>query len=322
MPKNLLSGTPQCVSAAQSWCAQVWHATHVTWLANSADWLIAKPAHILLIVVVAVVLRLLGKRLIDRVLRPRYPSAKLLRPLHDRVPEVLSETAVQRRKQRAETIASICKSVLSFVVFGLAFVLILGQLGVNLAPILASAGVLGVALGFGAQNLVRDFISGMFMMAEDQYGVGDVIDVGAAGGTVEAVGLRVTTLRDANGTVWYVRNGEIVRVGNSSQEYATALVDIPVGYEADMERVQQIFRTALDEAATEAELAADLLGSPTVLGVEQVSGEAVHVRAAVKVKPGTQWAVQRTLRARLVTALHEAGVAAPLRIYSGGRAGA
>ena len=107
--------------------------------------------------------------------------------------------------------------------------MMLSELGVNVAPIIASAGILGIALGFGAQSLVKDFLSGIFMIFEDQYGVGDVVDLGEAIGTVEAVSLRVTRLRDVNGTVWYVRNGEILRVGNMSQNWARTVLDVGVG---------------------------------------------------------------------------------------------
>src|SRR4029077_3961131 len=136
----------------------------------------------------------------------------------------------ERRRQRAEALGSVLRSFVSVTIFSIAIMLILGELGVNLAPLIASAGIAGVALGFGAQNLVKDFITGLFMLLEDQYGVGDVVDVGEASGTVEAVGLRITTIRDARGVLWYIRNGEIVRVGNRSQGWALVVVDVPVGF--------------------------------------------------------------------------------------------
>ena len=146
----------------------------------------------------------------------------LLRPLRERLPDSHDATTVfrERRRQRAEAIGSVLRSFATAVVFSIAVLLILGELGVNLGPLLASAGIAGVALGFGAQNLVKDFIAGLFMLLEDQYGVGDVVDLGEASGTVEAVGLRITTIRDGRGVVWYIRNGEIVRVGNKSQGWA------------------------------------------------------------------------------------------------------
>ena len=145
-----------------------------------------------------------------------------------------------RRAQRARTIGSVLRSASSAVVGAIAVVMILAEFGVALGPILASAGIVGVALGFGAQNLVRDFLSGMFMLLEDQYGVGDIVDLGSANGTVEAVGLRITTVRDGNGTVWYVRNGEILRVGNKSQGFAVAVADLPLAHNADIAQATEI----------------------------------------------------------------------------------
>ena len=150
----------------------------------------------------------------------------LLRGLRDRAPS--NAHAAARRAQRAQTIASVLKSTTSIVLLIWVALGILNVLGVNIAPFIASAGVVGLAIGFGAQNLVRDFVTGVFMLLEDQYGVGDTVDLGDAVGEVESVGLRVTTVRDIDGTLWYVRNGEIARVGNMSQDYAVARIEVPV----------------------------------------------------------------------------------------------
>jgi len=177
--------------------------------------------------------------------------------------------------------------------------------------VLASAGIVGVALGFGAQNLVRDFLSGMFMLLEDQYGVDDVVDLGVATGTVEAVGLRITTVRDVHGTVWHVRNGEIARVGNKSQGYAVAVVDVPLAHTADItQAVELAGRVAAEVAATE-DVAARLLAPPEVLGVETVTVEGVTLRLTAKTQPGQQWPVQRALNAALTAAFDEAGLPRP-----------
>ena len=143
--------------------------------------------------------------------------------------ELRDLAAATRRVQRAKTMGDLLKSVITGVLIAIFGTMILSQLGVNIAPIIASAGILGIALGFGAQSLVKDFLSGIFMIFEDQFGVGDIVDVGEAIGTVEAVSLRVTRLRDLDGTVWYVPNGEILRVGNKSQNWSRAVVDIGVG---------------------------------------------------------------------------------------------
>ncbi|MEY7972545.1 mechanosensitive ion channel family protein [Saccharomonospora xinjiangensis] len=326
--EEFLSEPPDCTRDMETWCGQVYRITGNEWLAASADWLVARPLRILLILLGAFLVRLLIRKLIDRLTRTpagepgsdspgKLPA--LLRPLKERAPEMLGPVALERRRQRAQTIGSVLKSLTSFVVFGLAFVLILGELGINLAPILASAGIVGVAIGFGAQNLVRDFLSGIFMMLEDQYGVGDVVDVGEAIGTVESVGLRITTVRDLNGTVWYVRNGEVLRVGNFSQGYAVAVVDIPLGYDTDVTKATAVLEEVAKEAAEDASIRPDVLESPQVLGVENVTPEAIQFRLTTKVRPGRQWAVQRALRAEIMRALEREGFDPPLGRFFGPR---
>nr|WP_231648699.1 mechanosensitive ion channel family protein [Saccharothrix sp. NRRL B-16348] len=264
---------------------------------------------IALTLIIAIIVRFLLRRLIDRMTRGnggRKP--KLLKPLRERAPQALGALVSERREQRAKTIGSVLKSFVTIIVFGVAFIQVLTELGMNPAPILTSAGILGVAIGFGAQNLVKDFLSGMFMMLEDQYGVGDVVDLGPATGTVESVALRITTIRDTNGTVWYVRNGEILRVGNSSQGFAVAVVDLPLGYGANLASASEVLTKAVEDATGEELLAKDVIDKPQVLGVEKVTPEGITMRVTVKVRPGRQWAVQRALRAKLMPALDDAGI--------------
>jgi small-conductance mechanosensitive channel len=312
----LLTETPQCVNDQGTWCYQVYHLTHNEWLAASAGWLVAKPIKIILILLVAFLIRLVLRKIIDRVTEiPRNNGRRLpalLRPLRERAPDLLGPMVLERRRQRAKTIGSVLKSLTSFIVYGLAFIQVLGELGINLGPIIASAGIVGVALGFGAQNLVKDFLSGMFMMLEDQYGVGDVIDIGSATGTVESVGLRITTLRDVKGTVWYVRNGEVLRVGNSSQGHANAVVDVPLSYSADVDRAVEVLARTATAAVSAEPLAQDVLEPPQVLGVENVTPEGITIRLTVKVRPGKQWSVQRALRAGVISGLEEAGFDPPM----------
>jgi small-conductance mechanosensitive channel len=168
-----------------------------------------------------------------------------------------------------------------------------------------------VAVGFGAQNLVRDFLSGMFMLLEDQYGVGDIVDLGEASGVVEAVGLRITTLRDVGGTVWYVRNGEILRVGNKSQGYAVAVIDIPVAHSADVAEATALAGRVAKERVAEKDLAGQVLGDVEVLGVERIATEGVTLRLTVKVQPGQQFGVQRALNAAISDAFDDAEVPRP-----------
>ncbi|WP_372470418.1 mechanosensitive ion channel family protein [Saccharothrix luteola] len=294
--------TPSPVFNVESTLAVEWWVTNGPKIAEGA-------LRIALTLIIAVVVRFVLRRLIDRMTRGnggRKP--KLLKPLRERAPQALGALVSERREQRAKTIGSVLKSFVTIIVFGVAFIQVLTELGMNPAPILTSAGILGVAIGFGAQNLVKDFLSGMFMMLEDQYGVGDVVDLGPATGTVESVALRITTIRDTNGTVWYVRNGEILRVGNSSQGFAVAVVDLPLGYGANLASASEVLTKAVEEATGEELLAKDVIDKPQVLGVEKVTPEGITMRVTVKVRPGRQWAVQRALRAKLMPALDEAGI--------------
>ncbi|WP_414637663.1 mechanosensitive ion channel family protein [Actinomycetospora sp.] len=307
---------PACARDGGSLCARVFQYTHAGWLSRSSDAIVGHATTVALIVVVAVLLRYALHRGIRRLTSGastgRVP--RILRPLRDRAAASLREAApqiVERRSQRALTIGSVLRSFTTLLVYGVAFVLVLGEFGVNLAPIIASAGVVGVAIGFGAQNLVRDFLSGIFMMLEDQYGVGDVVDLGEASGTVEAVGLRVTTLRDIAGTVWYVRNGEVLRVGNSSQGYSVAVIDIPVGHSADVDETSVLARQAAAEECTEPTVASKVLAPPEMLGVQSVTAEGILLRLTVRTRPGEQWAVQRAVAGAVKSALDEAGVPAP-----------
>ena len=323
---NLLSSAPDCINQTGTWCYTVYQVTHNTWLAASANWLLAKPLKIVIIAVFAFLVRLVLHRVIDRLTRDTGKVPAILRPLRERAPQALAPLISERRAQRAKTIGSVLKSISSLVVWGIAAIWMLGELGFDLTPIIASAGVVGVAVGFGAQNLVKDFLSGVFMLLEDQYGVGDVVDTGSAKGTVESVGLRITTLRDVQGTVWYVRNGEIKRIGNSSQGFAVAVVDLPVGYGSDMDRALEVLERVAAEATEQPPVLDDVMEEPKVLGVQSVSDEYVTLRLTVKVRPGRQWATQRELRRRIMTALGQSGIEphalpAPAEVGNGIRPG-
>ena len=211
--------------------------------------------------------------------------------------------AADRSSQRARTLGSVLRSVCSAVVGVVAGITILGEFGMDLAPVIASAGIVGVAVGFGAQNLVKDFLSGMFMLLEDQYGVGDIVDVGQASGTVETVGLRITTLRDVNGTLWYVRNGEILRVGNKSQGFAVAVVDVPIAHGADVDEATATAARVAQERVEKPDLTEDVLEDVQVLGIESVGADRLTLRLTVRVQPGRQFAVQRALNATVSEAL-------------------
>ncbi|WP_326599022.1 mechanosensitive ion channel family protein [Streptomyces sp. NBC_01803] len=217
----------------------------------------------------------------------------------------------ERRRQRSETIGSVLRSTASVLVLGTAALMVLDELGVRLGPLMASAGIAGVAIGFGARSLVADVLSGLFMLLEDQYGVGDTIDVGEASGTVLEIGLRVTTLRGDTGETWYVRNGEIKRVGNLSQGWATAGVDVTVEADADLDQIRKLIAMVGDDLSDTAPWD-ELLWEPVeVLGVESVAGEQLVLRVIVKTQPGKASVVERELRWRIKRVLGGAGITQP-----------
>jgi moderate conductance mechanosensitive channel len=321
VPTPSPSTTPDCARTSEL-CQWIYEQTGQRWLASGSYWLLLKPAQILLILLVAMIIRYILHRMINRLVRSTSAAAvpTILRPLRERLPETLSEATTvfpERRRQRAEAIGSVLRSAASVAVYSIAVLLILGQLGVDLGPLLASAGIVGVALGFGAQTLVKDLLAGLSMLLEDQYGVGDVVDVGEVSGTVEAVGLRITRIRDVRGVLWYVRNGEIVRVGNKSQGWAMVVVDVPIGF-ASVDRAVEVLREAAAGMADDPALADDLIDPPDVLGVEQITVEGAVLRTTVKTVSDGQWRVGRELRRRLTDALAAAGIAAQLpnsRVY-------
>ncbi|NUS74277.1 MAG: mechanosensitive ion channel family protein [Corynebacteriales bacterium] len=306
---------PPCVEDdSTSLCAKVWRATHEEWLANSSDWVIAKPAIVIGILLVAFIVRAIIHRTISRITRTtgqgKVPA--LLRPLQENAPSswqmATSGLVNERREQRAAALGSILRSITTAVVFTIAIMLILDNLGLNLAPLLASAGVAGVALGFGAQSLVKDVLAGISMLLEDQYGVGDIVDVGEASGTVEAVGLRITTLRDVNGVTWHVRNGEVIRVGNKSQGWAMVNVDIPLPFGTDVSKATTAIAAAADDLAIDPQWRADILEPPVVLGVEQLTATGMMLRVQTKTTSDGQWTVAREMRVRAGRALDQADI--------------
>ena len=221
-----------------------------------------------------------------------------------------AETALvdERRKQRVRALGAILRSAASVTIFSIAGFAVLGDLGINLAPLLASSAVVGVAIGFGAQNLVRDYLSGIFMLVEDQYGVGDVITIGDATGTVENVTLRITRLRDVNGVVWHIRNGGVEAVGNESQGWARAVIDFPVPFEADLVTVRNLLQETGDTMWNEPTWRAVMLEAPEVWGAQEISTEEVVMRMVAKTAPLRQWEVEREMRARVKGALYAAGI--------------
>ncbi len=287
------------------------------WAADWGEWFLGVPLRIVLIVVVGTVVLLVVRRLVSSVTRhiaEGEPTIErgVLGPLgRSEVGSVLLKAnplATARRAQRARTIGSVLTSTASIVIGSITLLLVLDSLGINLAPFIASAGIVGVAVGFGAQSLVKDFLSGMFMLLEDQYGVGDVVDLGPATGTVEAVGLRVTKLRDDEGTLWYVPNGSMVRVGNKTQGYSWAVVEVDVDYFVDLDEARALLTEAAARVAADPRVGGYLQGEPTVTGAEKLAADAVGLRLAVRTAPAMQWEVARHLRVAVRDVLERAGV--------------
>ncbi|WP_426595137.1 mechanosensitive ion channel family protein [Cellulomonas sp. McL0617] len=281
------------------------------------EWFVGIPLRIILIVAISSIALWLIRRSIRGITNrvadgTPWLERGVLKPLGESaVGAVLDKAnplANARRAQRARTIGSVLRSTATIVVGGTAFFMILDTLGISLAPFIASVGVIGVALGFGAQSLVKDFLTGLFMLLEDQYGVGDVIDVGPANGTVEAVTLRITKIRDADGTLWYVPNGTMLRVGNKTQGWATAVVEIDVDYFADLDQVRSLLAEAAARVAADPVTGSHILGEPTITGIEKLSADAVTLRLKVKTSPAQQWEVARELRVAARRVLEQAHV--------------
>ncbi|PID54254.1 MAG: mechanosensitive ion channel protein MscS [Micrococcales bacterium] len=308
---------------AQSACES--GATVCTWVADTtgsstfglwAETLYRTPLRILIVLLAGWALRSLIHRAIGKVEAAVVEGDQTMTGLSRRMARAAgmldaSPLAQERRVQRARTIGSVLRSLTTFLIWSVAALMVLAELGINIAPLLASAGIAGVALGFGAQSLVKDFLSGLFMILEDQYGVGDVVDLGDATGTVEAVGLRATRLRAVDGTVWYVPNGQVTRVGNQSQGWARAVLDVSVPYGESLAKATAVLTEVGERIYADPDWSQVIMEEPQVWGVEAMSAEAVVLRLVVKTKPLEQWRTARELRLRIRNAFAEAGIENP-----------
>ena len=307
-------------------CSRVYDWTGNSTMADLADRAIGLPLAVLGLVLLGLVLRWVFYRLVDRLVARAQGGVlptrigRFARWRRSRAQQAEEEPAeldsrdvatTTRRVQRAKTMGDLLKSVVTGVLVAIVGTMILSEVGVDIAPIIASAGIIGIALGFGAQSLVKDFLSGIFMIVEDQFGVGDVVDVGEATGTVEAVSLRVTRLRDVNGTVWYVPNGEILRVGNMSQNWARAVVDVSVGYGEDLARVKRVLTEVANGLWEDEEFRGLVIEQPEVTGVEMLAPGSVNLRIMMKTAPMEQWAVARELRQRIKARFDHEGIEIP-----------
>jgi small-conductance mechanosensitive channel len=266
------------------------------WVQTLDDWHLLTVSKIIVVLLIALILNWLARRLIKRIvhgmhsLRTSIPGA----PPHD-----------LRSERRARTLTAVLRSTAAAIIWTIAIISVLSDLGVNVGAFIAGASIIGGALAFGAQQIVRDLLAGFFMFSEDQYGVGDSVDLGLAEGTVEEVSLRVTRLRGVDGKVWFVPHGQISRVANLSQDWALAIVDVPVGRTGDLATSAAAIEAAAAEVRDDPALRGDILGAPRVLGVQEVLDDRVVLRVVMRTSPGARVEVQRELRARLAAAAQE-----------------
>ncbi|MFM5951174.1 MAG: mechanosensitive ion channel family protein [Micrococcales bacterium] len=259
------------------------------------------PIHVALILLIAVIGRALllvsVRRVVSGVVSGVKSEAKAV------AEDAESPLVKARVIQRTKTIGSVLSN---FITWGIALItvtMVLNELGVQVGALIAGAGILGAAVGFGAQSLVRDLISGLFIVFEDQFGVGDVVDLGEVKGAIEAVGLRVTQVRDVEGTLWYVRNGEIARVGNKSQGFSRVIVDLSFEPSVDIEKAKSAMLAAAGTVSQSKTLGTQLIGQAEVWGIQALSGDSLVIRMVQQVASKAVDEVGRELRASVVSEL-------------------
>jgi len=257
--------------------------------------------------ITAVVVRIL----ITRVVAGVVTGVKRTHKVDDTRELSSSPVAAMRSVQRARTLGSVLNNFATWIIVSVVFILILTELGFSVTALVASAGIIGAALGFGAQSIVKDVLNGLFMVFEDQLGVGDVVDLGMAEGVVERVGIRVTEIRDVSGTLWFVRNGEILRVGNHTPDWSRVILDLPVPYDSNIDEIQNLLLESAQTFAASRDWRRKVMEDPEVWGVQSLSAEAITLRLVIKVRAGEQWAAQRALYRALKETLDQRKVDIP-----------
>ncbi|HEU0206459.1 MAG TPA: mechanosensitive ion channel domain-containing protein [Pseudolysinimonas sp.] len=281
----------------------------VSWLVGflAGPW--GTPLRVLLILVVAFVIRVILQFVIRRVVSRVVNGAKRIQ---NRDESRDSPVAAVRIVQRTKALGGVLSSAVTTLIVIVTIVLIIANISAAASAAFSLiTAALGAGLGFGAQNIVKDVLNGLAMVGEDQLGVGDVVDTGFATGVVEQVGIRITQVRDVNGTLWYVRNGEILRLGNLSQGWARVIIDLAVPYNADVEAVQAAMLETATAMQQDARWKPVVLERPEVWGIESISAEAIVIRLVVKTRAGSKDDVARELRARLKSTLDALGVTMP-----------
>ncbi len=251
--------------------------------------------------------RFLIKRIVAEVVR----GVKKTHKVDDTTELSSSPVAAMRSVQRARTLGSVLNNTATWIIASTVLILVLSELGFSVTALVASAGIIGAALGFGAQSVVKDVLNGLFMVFEDQLGVGDVVDLGMAEGVVERVGIRITEIRDVSGTLWFVRNGEILRVGNHTQDWSRVILDLPVPYESNIDEMQNVLLESANSFAASPEWRRKVVEDPEVWGIQSLSAEAITLRLVVKVRAGEQWAAERALYRALKDSLDQRQVDIP-----------
>ncbi|WP_354698412.1 mechanosensitive ion channel family protein [Paraconexibacter sp. AEG42_29] len=317
-----------CGDDPRFWCRTLLNATDNRTLATLGDTIIGTPLRILGILLIAFIANRLARRGVRTLLARLQPGAlQLPGRIHRRrrgvdedgapaarsrpMASVLASTGENnlRSEQRMDALSGVLRSIVSFVIGLIAGFMVLGAVGIDLRPLLAGAGIIGLAVGFGAQSLVKDFLSGIFILVEDQFGVGDIIEIDVdAAGTVEQVSLRTTRLRAVDGTVWHVPNGQIAKVGNKSQLWSRSLLDVEVSYDTDIEHAKEVIQAAADQVWKEKD---SVLEQPDLWGVEALGASGVTLRLVVKTTPAEQWRISRLLRERIKAAFDKAGIEIP-----------
>jgi small conductance mechanosensitive channel len=276
------------------------------------------PLRIGAILLVTIIVRWIALVLVKRVIRGIEDGSK-----NHKASKSDSPIAKARVVQRAKTMGSVLSNLITWTLILFAAGSVLSELGIAVGALVASAGIVGAAIGFGAQSLVRDLISGMFIIFEDQFGVGDSVDLGQANGVIETVGLRVTQVRDVSGTLWYVRNGEITRVGNHTQGWSRVILDIALPYETKLDKAQGAILDAANGLLKDNTFSKRMLGNPEVWGIEAINGRQVVLRLVQQVGPQDADAVARELRLRVKEALDKAKISladTPLYVEVAGKA--
>jgi small-conductance mechanosensitive channel len=266
-----------------------------------------RPLKVAVVIVIAFVASHLTRRAIRRFVSrvQGEPARQALTALVEGQTPEDTQPLRLRRAQRAETVAALLCSIASMVIWLMAFMTILNQVGIELGPLIAGASIAGVAISFGAQNLVRDFLAGVFVLLEDQYGVGDLVDAGPATGRVEAVSLRSTQLRDLHGTLWHIPNGQVNRIGNFSQGWSQAILDVEVSEDADIGEATKVIEQAAAQIKNDPDLGPRIMADPEVWGVERITDGAAAIRLVVRTTPRARWRVERELRAAVKQALEK-----------------